>query len=223
MDDGAVADGATNIARFEREGTLPNTIFGEDASNRDTSDAPLWFGLVCEELAANLELLSPAPGRTLRNVLESIARNYIKGTSNGIRMDSASGLIWSPSHFTWMDTNYPACTPREGYPVEIQALWIRLLRQLARTGSGQKGADDLADRALASLEKLFWREDGAYYADVLLAGRGQTADEARVDDALRSNCLFVPGLGLASGQRAQRCVEAARRYLVVPGALRSLA
>ena len=32
-------------------GTLPNTIFGNDASNRDTSDAPLWFGVVCEELA----------------------------------------------------------------------------------------------------------------------------------------------------------------------------
>src|SRR5207245_2393565 len=37
------------FARFEKDGTLPNTIFGEDASNRDTSDAPLWFGLLCEE------------------------------------------------------------------------------------------------------------------------------------------------------------------------------
>jgi starch synthase (maltosyl-transferring) len=41
-------------------------------------------------------------------------------------MDADSALIWSPSHFTWMDTNFPAGTPREGYPVEIQALWIRL-------------------------------------------------------------------------------------------------
>jgi hypothetical protein len=40
------------FAGFEHKGTLPNTIFGEDASNRDTTDAPLWFGLVCEELAA---------------------------------------------------------------------------------------------------------------------------------------------------------------------------
>jgi starch synthase (maltosyl-transferring) len=32
------------FARFEKDGTLPNTIFGSDASNRDTSDAPLWFG-----------------------------------------------------------------------------------------------------------------------------------------------------------------------------------
>jgi len=64
--------------------------------------------------------------------------NYARGTPNGIRMDADSALIWSPSHFTWMDTNHPAGTPREGYPVEIQALWIRLLRQLEKisaTGS----------------------------------------------------------------------------------------
>src|SRR5262249_32741126 len=33
----------TVFAHFEDRGTLPNTIRGEDASNRDTTDAPLWF------------------------------------------------------------------------------------------------------------------------------------------------------------------------------------
>ena len=40
------------FARFEENGTMPNTIHGDDASNRDTSDAPLWFGVACEETAA---------------------------------------------------------------------------------------------------------------------------------------------------------------------------
>jgi starch synthase (maltosyl-transferring) len=213
------------FGRFERDGTLPNTIFGEDASNRDTSDAPLWFGLVCEELASDLDLLNPVPGRTIRDVLESIAANYIKGTPNAIRMDPASGLVWSPSHFTWMDTNYPACTPREGYPVEIQALWIRLLRQLATLSKAKERDrwEGLAAQAQASLERLFWCEDKGYYADVLLAGPGRPASEAIVDDALRSNSLLVVSLGLSSSERARRCVDAALRFLVVPGALRSLA
>ena len=44
------------FARFEENGTMPNTIHGDDASNRDTSDAPLWFAIACEELAnQNLE------------------------------------------------------------------------------------------------------------------------------------------------------------------------
>jgi predicted glycogen debranching enzyme len=209
------------FARFEKNGTLPNTIFGEDASNRDTSDAPLWFGMVCEELAA---ATAPLP-QTLVATLESIANYYIQGTPNHIRMDPASGLIWSPSHFTWMDTNYPACTPREGYPVEIQALWIRLLRQLARLSAPSEAGrwQELAARALASLNQLFWLENQGWYADVLPAKADQPAASAPPDDALRSNCLFLVSLGLAEGERARRCVEAARQYLVVPGALRSLA
>jgi predicted glycogen debranching enzyme len=39
------------FGRFVENGTMPNTIHGSDASNRDTSDAPLWFGIVCEETA----------------------------------------------------------------------------------------------------------------------------------------------------------------------------
>jgi predicted glycogen debranching enzyme len=224
------------FARFEKNGTLPNTIFGEDASNRDTSDAPLWFALVCEELA-RLAPVSPAnpaslydlpvhpSGRPLRDVLESITLGYINGTPNGIRMDRDSALIWSPSHFTWMDTNYPACTPREGYPIEIQALWIRLLRQLEKisdTGQG-KIWNGLADQALTSVEKYFWLEEKGYYSDVLLAQPGQPASSATADDALRSNCLFLPSLGLVAEERARRCVESALRFLVIPGALRTLA
>ncbi|HWC58747.1 MAG TPA: amylo-alpha-1,6-glucosidase, partial [Verrucomicrobiae bacterium] len=228
------------FARFEKDGTLPNIIFGNDASNRDTSDAPLWFGVVCEEVAAGespkLEGTSESrlgiystvvgeSGRTLRAVLQSIAENYMRGTPNGIHMDADSALIWSPSHFTWMDTNYPAATPREGYPVEIQALWIRLLRQLANISEGAEKQkwNDLAARALASVEKLFWMPDKGWYADVLLGGSRVIARDAVVSDALRSNCLFLVSLGLVSGERAKRCVEAALRYLVVPGGLRSLA
>lgn len=221
------------FGRFEQSGTLPNIIHGEDASNRDTSDAPLWYGVVCEDYAAAddgaarslYSTVLDSRGRTLADILRSIAEGYRNGTPNGIRMDPESGLIWSPSHFTWMDTNFPAGTPREGYPVEIQALWIRLLRQLARIGARSDGEDwnALARRAEESLVKRFWIEDAGYLADLLIAAPGQPAKEAVRDDALRSNCLFVVSLGLLQGDRARRCVEAALRYLVVPGALRSLA
>ncbi len=219
------------FARFEQNGTLPNTIFGEDASNRDTSDAPLWFGIVCEEISglAGKGFYQTKVGKgkaTMADTLLDIAKNYIKGTPNGIHMDSGSALIWSPSHFTWMDTNYPACTPREGYPVEIQVLWIRLLRQLERLG-GRAEREDWHGvgrrRHSPRWRRLFWREERGYYADVLLAKPGQAAAGAVVDDALRSNCLFAVSLGLVEGERARRCVQAALRYLVVPGALRSLA
>ena len=222
------------FAKFEKDGTLPNTIHGNDVSNRDTSDAPLWFALACEDLAVQnpkpktrnfLETPVNEFGRTIRDVLQSIATNYISGTPNGIRMDADSALIWSPSHFTWMDTNHPACTPREGYPVEIQALWIRLLQRLEKISEGaeQKRWRELATRGATSFEKLFWLEERGYYADLLIAQTGQSAAGAKADDALRSNYLFAVSLGLVTGERAKRCVEATQKYLVVPGALRSLA
>ncbi|MBK8000314.1 MAG: glycogen debranching enzyme N-terminal domain-containing protein [Verrucomicrobia bacterium] len=219
----------TVFGRFEDRGTLPNIIHGEDASNRDTSDAPLWYGVVCEELAARDGSLYATTvdsrGRKIADILRAIATGYRDGTPNGIRMDAESGLIWSPSHFTWMDTNYPAGTPREGYPVEIQALWIRLLRQLDRINAPSSGESwsALAQRAETSFLKFFWLEDRGYLSDLLIARHGQSAAHATVDNALRSNCLIAVALGLITGDRAQRCADAALHYLVVPGALRSLA
>jgi len=69
------------FAKFEKDGTLPNTIHGNDVSNRDTSDAPLWFAVVCEDLADEKFFNMPVDGsRTIRDVLTSIAENYSKGT-----------------------------------------------------------------------------------------------------------------------------------------------
>ncbi len=219
------------FAKFEKDGTLPNAIYGDNASNRDTVDAPLWFAVVCEELLAmDKGRDESGVGRTLYATLGRIAEGYVRGTPNGIRMDADSALVWSPAHFTWMDTDHPAGTPREGYAVEIQALWVRLLRQLERTSSepgfpvDQTGKwKELADRATVSFEKLFWLQDQGWLADVLLAQAGTRARDGMPSDALRGNCLFAVSLGLVTGERARRCVEAARKYLVVPGGLRSLA
>jgi hypothetical protein len=224
-----VQDLLATFGRLSAGGLLPNSLNGGDASNRDTADAPLWYGVVCEEAAALNKNIYDTPagaaGRTTAGVLRETGDAYARGTANGIRMDPASALIWSPPHFTWMDTNFPACTPREGYPVEIQALWIRLLRQLDRLGDKPSGEPwrVLADRAEESLQKLFWLEETGYMADVLIARPGQSAAAAVPDNALRGNYLWAIAFGYVTGAPARRAVAAALRYLFVPGALRSLA
>jgi predicted glycogen debranching enzyme len=225
-----VAELLVTFGRFSENGTMPNTIQGDNASNRDTSDAPLWYGIACEETAEQMggklyETAVDKTGRNVADVLREIALGYARGMSNGIRMDTASGLIWSPAHFTWMDTNYPMGTPRQGYPVEIQVLWIRLLRQVQRLGLKAAGEpwDALANRAEESLRKFFWLEDKGYIADLLIADPGQAAAEGIVDQALRSNYLMAIAFGLFTGRQARRGVDAALRYLLVPGAVRTLA
>lgn len=136
-------------------------------------------------------------------------------------MDPGSALLWSPARHTWMDTGHPACTPREGYPVEIQALWIRLLRHLARLDGGGPWAA-LAAQAEASFSR-YWLEDLGWFADSLEGGPDVPAAEAFPDPRLRPNQLQAVTLGITSGDRARRSVDAASRHLLVPGGLRSLA
>ena len=220
-----------NFGRYEEKGTLPNTIHGGDLSNRHTSDAPLWFGVVCEDMEAEgfqdiFDHLTADDSRSFRDVLTSIANGYRSGTPAGMKMDPESGLIWSPSHFTWMDTNFPAGTPREGYPIEIQVLWYRHLRLMARIDSQKDRRSEwgaLADQVRQSIDTHFWRDDLGYYADLLVCAKPVPAAQAEQDSALRSNQIIAVALGLATGDKARRSVSMTIRYLVVPGGLRSLA
>jgi predicted glycogen debranching enzyme len=214
------------FARFEADGTLPNTIRGNDQSNRDTSDAPLWFFVACADLlrakAGRAFLQQDCDGRTVLQVLQSIGRHYRDGTPNGIRMDPDTCLIFSPKHFTWMDTNFPAGTPREGYPVEIQALWHAALSLLARADP-RAGWMQLAERVRASILSLYWRPDTGFLTDCLHAAPGVSAATGAPDDHLRPNQLLAVTLNAVREPEICRGVLTACEELLVPGAIRSLA
>jgi len=216
------------FGQYESHGTLPNMIRGSDAGNRDTSDAPLWFAVACAELTAaegsGRFLRSDCGGRRLRQVLGSIVRAYMAGTANGVRMDPESGLIFSPAHFTWMDTNFPAGSPRQGYPVEIQVFWHAALMFLARIEKKEaRRWSALADQVRASLLRFFWRPELGCLSDCLHAGFGQPAHSARPDDAVRPNQLLAITLGAVDSEDHMRRILAACEELLVPGAIRSLA
>lgn len=214
------------FGRFESGGTLPNMICGDDARNIETSDAPLWFFACCRDLVEKQGsatfLDQDLDGRTVKDVLLSIAENLIKGTRTGVVMDPETCLIYSPAHFTWMDTNFPAGTPRQGYPVEIQALWCNALGFLAEIDDTQAW-QKMADTVKSSVDRLFWRENNRFYADCLHCNGPDGALNAAVDDALRPNQLFLVTMGcVASSKKAMACVETCQE-LLVPGGIRSLA
>ncbi|MFH2219672.1 MAG: amylo-alpha-1,6-glucosidase [Pseudomonadota bacterium] len=216
------------FGRFEKNGTLPNMIRGQDTGNRDTSDAPLWFFVACRDLInikGNKAFLDePCGDRTIRQILVSIGHWLKKGTVNGVRMDPESGLLFSPSHFTWMDTNHPAGTPREGYPIEIQALWFCAISFLARIDPRERKAwQSLADKIQSSIIALFPLEKEGYLSDCLHAAAGMPALRAEKDDALRPNQLLAVTLGAVRDPSLCRSIVAACHELLVPGAIRSLA
>lgn len=216
------------FARYEENGTLPNMISGSDVSNRDTTDAPLWlFTAVNDYIAATNDksiLEDDCNGRELLDVLISIAEAYIKGTNNGIIADPQTMLIFSPAHFTWMDTNYPAATPREGYPIEVQALWFAALDFLYRYDIiNEDKWRDIRLKVRENTYRLFVSKDSIGLSDCLHAQRGTCADEAAKDDALRPNQLFAITLGLIEDKQLAKTILNACSSLLIPGSIRSLA
>ena len=217
------------FGQFEENGTLPNMIHGTSAANRDTSDAPLWFFTACQDVvdteASPAFLDTLAGNRTIREILFSIANTYISGTPNGIKMDEASALVYSPGHFTWMDTNHPAGTPRKGYPIEIQALWHRALSFLAQIDPSEQKERwlALAQQVQTSILDLYPIPGKGFLSDCLHVPEVKPAAEADPDDALRPNQLFAITLGAVTDQAVCRQILSACEKLLVPGALRSLA
>jgi predicted glycogen debranching enzyme len=212
------------FGRFEDQGTLPNMICGEDAGNIETSDAPLWFFACCRDMMEKTQDLSfldqDLDGRTLKQVLVSMAESLVAGTRTGVRADPDTQLLYSPAHFTWMDTNFPAGSPRRGYPVEIQALWYNALVFLGTIEPGT-GWNKKAHTVKQAITSLFWQEPLGYFSDCL-HGDGP-ASRAVPDDALRPNQLLLLTLGaIDPGDLAQKTVETCLE-LLVPGGIRSLA
>ena len=226
------------FGKFSEKGTLPNIIQGKIVGNRDTSDAPLWFFVACSEYCSalgNYDILEEKVDekRTLLEALKSIATGYINGTSNGIKVDPDSGLVFSPPHFTWMDTNYPAGTPREGYPIEIQALWYYALNFLGKIDKKEAVQwQTMAKRVAESVEK--------YYIMDYLSGNGEKtgkrclsdclhcsgfkpAKAAEKDDHIRPNQIFAIPFELVSDYELSTGILESSYELLIPGAMRSLA
>ena len=151
----------------------------------------------------------------------SIAEHYHSSLPNGIHCDAKTGLIFSPSHYTWMDTNYPAGTPRQGYPVEIQVLWIKALSILEEL-SGKSIYKKWAKQATDSFLRLFVRKDGRGLYDCLHGEQGQGADECVPDDTVRPNQLFAVTLLDVLPENVATAVVDACTPLLIPGGIRSL-
>lgn len=219
------------FARLSESGTFPNAINGLNTGDRDTVDAPFLFILAIKEyLAATKDtdfLYQQIPdGRFILLIIEEIFESLQQGAPNGVYMDKKTGLIWAPAHYTWMDTSFPAATPREGYPVEIQAFWYNTLKYLENLYDDlglekkAKKCNTLAQKVHASFDELFWLAEG-YLADVIRCGSGISAMIGVADKTLRPNQLFAVASGLLDQQRALSIVKKISKNLLIPGFIRS--
>lgn len=211
------AEVLTGALPFLRRGLLPN-IYGADpaSSHYGSADAALWWSLAVQRFASaggdpDLMRERLVPG------LAAIAAAYVAGTDLGIRATDA-GLLAAGGpelNATWMDARTAAgpVTPRQGFAVELQALWYALLDCLVEHGQQQYAP--LRDAAGKAFVQQFWLADG-YLAD--------RVHDGVPDRAVRPNMVLAAALPRSPLSRVQRqaVVARAEAVLVTPRGLRTL-
>ncbi|MBC8104916.1 MAG: glycogen debranching enzyme family protein [Cytophagales bacterium] len=212
------------FAGYVDGGMIPNR-FPDEKSEPDynTVDATLWFVHACDRYCRVSK--DTAFQETLVPILEQIIHAHLSGTRYGIRVDSEDGLLSAGergTQLTWMDAKVGGwvVTPRQGKPVEVNALWINALRILADWKGADGGAEygSLADRAKASFVAKFVRPDGQGLYDVI-------KPEGMPDGAIRPNQIIAAALPHSplTNEQAAAVLEAVTAHLLTPYGLRTLA
>jgi len=209
-----------------REGLLPNRVFDSGLKEYNSADCSLWF-----IEALNRYHLS-AKSRDADNfikkmlpVVNEIIECYINNSGN-IYLDSDS-LIAVPPRWTWMDASLSgnAITPRNGKPIEIQALFYNALgiaSKLYCLCGNRKLAqkyDDIRRQSGRSINERFFTEQRTYPYDVI--------DGDPRGDAIRPNAVFLISLScvgdLLPQERKEAIISTIERDLLTPYGLRTLA
>ncbi|HTD23184.1 MAG TPA: amylo-alpha-1,6-glucosidase [Terriglobales bacterium] len=207
-------------------GMLPNRFPDSgETPEYNTADATLWY---FEAVRAYLEATNDelfVHDRLYPALLE-IMDWHVKGTRYNIHVED-DGLLTAgarETQLTWMDASHDnqCITPRNGKPVEIQALWYNALRVIeslaARFGEPavQQRFEHMATQAYDSFNSLFWNEGTGCLYDVI--GSDQP------DGSIRPNQIFAISLAhpILKLEKAPNVLEAAERELLTPFGLRTL-
>ncbi|HLO99246.1 MAG TPA: amylo-alpha-1,6-glucosidase [Fimbriimonas sp.] len=202
------------------QGLIPNRFVEKgEKPDYNTVDATLWFGnAIYRTLEADQEFAVEMLSR-----LRDVVRWHRNGTYFGIVVDPEDGLLKQGEHglqLTWMDAKIGdwVVTPRHGKPVEINGLWINLLRVSAwlakKLGEDASPFETAAKLASAHFEKKFWHETLGYYLD--------TAEPN--DASLRPNQVIAMSLPFTPCDpvRMSRALKVVEEKLLTPVGLRTL-
>lgn len=208
-----------------------DVVLRRPTSLRCENDAALWFPWAvrqAERAGVPLEEIR----RRYQPVMEALATAYATPdasgrTGLGFRVDNEGLLTTDGSHPcpTWMDAmvDDQPVTPRQGRPVEVNALWYFLLQYLEtlhhETGDRLHSLMWMKRRRTAgrSFRKQLWIDTRRYLADV--------ADDDHQDSAVRPNMVIAAALEWSPLTRGKRTdvVQRAEVELLTPRGLRTLA
>jgi predicted glycogen debranching enzyme len=201
---------------FTDKGTNDNAAF----SGADTA---LWFFQALYSYSLEGRETWKRFGETMKNILQA----YRTGAMTGIQMRE-NGLIYADAPgkaLTWMDAvvNGQPVTPRNGYAVEVEALWYNAVcyslecARFARDRVFVKEWEKMPELIRTSFIDIFWDEEHGYLADYV-------SDKDKRNMLVRPNMVIATSLPytMLSKEQMKRILDMANRVLVTPRGLRSL-
>ncbi|MDR0368795.1 MAG: amylo-alpha-1,6-glucosidase [Bacteroidales bacterium] len=207
-----------------KDGLFPNVGSGDDAAI-NSADAPLWFFWTLQQY---LLFVKDETGvwKAYGDSMKQILLAYRKGTHYNIKMHD-NALIWQGEKgkaLTWQDAVVEGTpvTPRNGFAVEINALWYNAVRFTLRLAEQNKDMDfvkkwsSLPEKIKESFIDYFWSEERNYLADC--------GTYEKKDYSIRPNQLFACSLPYSPLDEAKKSavVETVRKILLTPKGIRTL-
>ncbi|ATD82029.1 MULTISPECIES: amylo-alpha-1,6-glucosidase [Desulfovibrio] len=212
------------------DGLIPNMFSPTGDHAYNSVDAALWYAFALQSClesgAEHLVWLREHAWHALKAVISGYRAGAGKARRLDIRVDDEGLLHAGNAHsqLTWMDARVDGrpVTPRQGCPVEINALWYNTLafadQLAARFGEAPLTGHEALRRMRTAFLQRFWVPHGGGYL-------GDVWRDGRLDTAVRPNQIFavsLPHAILAEDCQAQ-VVECVRNKLLTPYGLRTLA
>ncbi|MEE4196882.1 MAG: amylo-alpha-1,6-glucosidase [Bacteroidales bacterium] len=205
-------------------GLFPNLGKDKQASFNSV-DAPLWYFWAIQkygEAISDSRQVWKDYGKKMKSVLET----YRNGTDYHIKMHD-NGLIWQGEKgkaLTWMDAvvDGKPVTPREGYAVEINALWYNAVcftLSLAKAFNDQhfvKSWENVPALIKESFIRTFWYDQKGHLYDLV--------NHEGADPAVRPNQVFATSLPFSPLDETQKLdvLKVVQKELLTPKGLRTL-
>jgi predicted glycogen debranching enzyme len=213
------------FAKHMKCGLVPN-YFSEfnDSPHYNSLDATMWFFHACRKYYQYTNDVSTI--KALYPALKSSIDSLLRGTVFRIKADSNLLLNIGVEDIplTWMDAKVGdfCVTPRDGRPVEVNALWHCALdtmsgfAKLVENQGDRSKFSTLAHQVKSSFRRVFWNAAGNCLYDRI--------GPEGADASIRPNQIIAAALpGKILGRTQEKAiVETVQRELLTPYGLRTL-
>ena len=190
------------------------------------ADTSLWFFWTLQQYEKETTRTKKQIWKEYGETLKAILNAFKSREHKTMRMDD-NGLIWSDDlsrPLTWFnaESNYGAIVPRNGYVVEVNALWYNAVcyaLELAKDAKDKTFLSEwgtMPETIAESFNQIFWIESEKYLADY--------ANHTHQNTEVRPNQLLACALDYSplTEKRQRKVLAIITQELLTPKGLRSL-